>query len=78
LLPGMAANTYHRAWRGGFSGDLVLGDDTGVVVIPRDREEGLVAALDDLLVAEDRLVQGIRQGTCLVDMLDFGDLLKLE
>jgi cytosine/adenosine deaminase-related metal-dependent hydrolase len=30
------------------------------------------------LVKEGRLVQGIRQGSYLVDMLDFGDLMKSE
>ena len=42
-------------------GDLVMGDDNGVVVIPRDREEGLAAALEALWAKEERLIQGIQR-----------------
>jgi len=50
-------------------GDLIVGDDNGLVAIPRDREEGLAAALEALLVKEERLVQGIHQGVYLVKTL---------
>lgn len=50
-------------------GDLIVGDDNGLVVVPRDREEGLPEALEALLVKEERLVQGIRQGVYLVKTL---------
>ena len=54
-------------------GDLILGDDNGVVAIPQDREEGLVAALEALLAKEKALVQGIREGRYLADTLGFRD-----
>ena len=50
-------------------GDLIVGDDNGLVVVPREREAGLTEALEALLAKEERLVQGIHQGVYLVKTL---------
>lgn len=52
-------------------GELVMGDDNGVVVIPRHREEGLVAALEALMAKEERLIQGIKDGIYLAETFGF-------
>lgn len=52
-------------------GDLVMGDDNGVVVIPKDKEEDLAAALEALQVKERELIQGIREGIYLAEKFDF-------
>jgi regulator of RNase E activity RraA len=52
-------------------GDLIVGDENGVVAIPQDREEGLAAALEALLAKEKALVQGIKEGRYLADTLGF-------
>jgi 4-hydroxy-4-methyl-2-oxoglutarate aldolase len=57
-------------------GDLVMGDDNGVVVIPREREEGLVASLEALQVKEERLIQGIKDGVYLADTFGFAALFE--
>jgi len=51
--------------------DLVFGDDNGVVVVPREREDGLVEALETLLVKEQKLIQGIKEGRFLAKTLGF-------
>jgi 4-hydroxy-4-methyl-2-oxoglutarate aldolase len=51
--------------------DLVMGDDNGVVVIPKDKEEDLAAALEALQVKERELIQGIREGIFLAEKFDF-------
>jgi 4-hydroxy-4-methyl-2-oxoglutarate aldolase len=57
-------------------GDLVMGDDNGVVVIPKDREEDLAAALEALQVKERKLIQGIREGIYLAEEFGFTDIFE--
>lgn len=52
-------------------GDLVMGDDNGVVVIPKDREESLTAALEALWTKEEALIQGIKEGDYLAEKFGF-------
>jgi 4-hydroxy-4-methyl-2-oxoglutarate aldolase len=52
-------------------GDIVLGDDNGVVVIPQEKEEGMAAALDLLLTKEQGLIEGIKKGIFLAERLGF-------
>lgn len=57
-------------------GNLVFGDDNGVVVIPRDHEDSLAAALDTLLVKEENLMKGIQEGRYLAETLGFEDMFR--
>jgi len=57
-------------------GDLVMGDDNGVVVIPRDREEGLAEALEALWVKEEGLIQGIKEGIYLAEKFGFAAMFE--
>jgi 4-hydroxy-4-methyl-2-oxoglutarate aldolase len=59
-------------------GDLVLGDDDGVVVIPGDREEGLAASLAALQLKEEGLIQGIRNGVYLAETLGFAAMFQAD
>lgn len=43
-------------------GDLVVGDDTGLVVVPRERLEAVLAAAQEALAVDERVEQGIRDG----------------
>lgn len=43
-------------------GDLVIGDDTGLVVVPRGRLEAVLAAAQEALEVDGRVEQGIRDG----------------
>jgi len=57
-------------------GDIILGDNNGVVAVPRDEEEGLAAALETLLAKEQKLMEGIKQGIFLAETLGFRDSFK--
>jgi regulator of RNase E activity RraA len=59
-------------------GDLVMGDDNGVVVIPKEREGDLAAALEALQVKERKLIQGIRQGIYLAEEFGFTALFEAD
>lgn len=43
-------------------GDLVIGDDTGIVVIPKDRVYDVLAAAEAALAVDDKVAAGIRSG----------------
>ena len=43
-------------------GDLVVGDDTGLVVVPRARLEEVLAAAREALEVDERVERGIRNG----------------
>jgi 4-hydroxy-4-methyl-2-oxoglutarate aldolase len=59
-------------------GNLVVGDDNGVVVIPKDREAGLVEALEALWAKEEALVRGIREGVYLAEKLGFATMSEQQ
>lgn len=48
-------------------GDLVVGDDTGLVVVPRERLEAVLAAAQEALAVDKRVEQGIRDGLSFAD-----------
>ncbi|MCS3506330.1 MULTISPECIES: RraA family protein [Achromobacter] len=48
-------------------GDLVVGDDTGLVVVPRERLEAVLAAAQEALAVDERVEQGIRDGLSFAD-----------
>lgn len=57
-------------------GDIVFGDDNGVVVIPQGGIAGLVSALDALQDKEQALIEGIAQGVRLAEGLGLLDLFR--
>jgi regulator of RNase E activity RraA len=57
-------------------GDIIIGDDNGVVAVLQDQEDGLADALKALLAKEQELIEGINQGVFLADGLGFRDSLK--
>jgi len=50
-------------------GDIVLGDDDGVAVVPLNQAEALLAACQAKLVQEDRALAGLRDGVLLADQM---------
>ena len=51
-------------------GDLVIADGSGVVVIPRSREEEIVRAAEAVAATEARMAEGIRQGMSVLEVLE--------
>ena len=43
-------------------GDILVGDDDGVVVVPRDREIDVLRLAQKIAAAEERIVTAVRQG----------------
>ncbi|MNU00583.1 hypothetical protein D3C72_2437470 [compost metagenome] len=48
-------------------GDLVVGDDTGLVVVPRARLDEVLAAAREALDVDERVEKGIRDGLSFAD-----------
>ncbi len=46
-------------------GDIILGDDSGVLVIPRDRENEVLAAALEIAETERRIVEEVEKGSSL-------------
>jgi regulator of RNase E activity RraA len=57
-------------------GDIVIGDENGVVAIPRGKADDVLAALKALRIKEDRLVSAIEEGTYLAETLGLRDAFK--
>jgi regulator of RNase E activity RraA len=55
-------------------GDVIVGDDDGVAVIPRDHAEEVLRLLDELLDRERKRVAEINQGMLIRSDVD--DLLR--
>ena len=51
-------------------GDLVIADGSGVVVIPRSKEEEIVRAAEAVAAMEARMAEGIRQGMSVLEVLE--------
>ncbi|MNU01575.1 hypothetical protein D3C72_2450180 [compost metagenome] len=45
----------------------MVGDDTGLVVVPRERLEAVLAAAQEALAVDERVEQGIRDGLSFAD-----------
>jgi 4-hydroxy-4-methyl-2-oxoglutarate aldolase len=51
-------------------GDLVIADGSGVVIIPREREEEVVTAAEAVFAKEAEMAAGIRKGYSGLEMLE--------
>ena len=51
-------------------GDLLIADGSGVVVIPRSREEEVVREAEAVAATEARMAEGIRQGMSVLEVLE--------
>jgi regulator of RNase E activity RraA len=51
-------------------GDLVIADGSGVVIIPRSKEEEVVQEAEAVAATESRMAEGIRQGMSVLEVLD--------
>jgi regulator of RNase E activity RraA len=51
-------------------GDLVIADGSGVVIIPRSKEEEIVRAAEAVAATEARMAEGIRRGMSVLEVLE--------
>jgi 4-hydroxy-4-methyl-2-oxoglutarate aldolase len=51
-------------------GDLVIADGSGVVIIPRSKEEEIVREAEAVAATEARMAEGIRQGMSVLEVLE--------
>ena len=51
-------------------GDLLIADGSGVVVIPRSKEEDVVREAEAVAATEARMAEGIRQGMSVLEVLE--------
>lgn len=51
-------------------GDLVLADGSGIIIIPREKEEDVVAAAEAIYAKEQEMAAGIRKGYSGLEMLE--------
>ena len=51
-------------------GDLVIADGSGVVIIPRSKEEEVVREAEVVAATETRMAEGIRQGMSVLKVLE--------
>ena len=59
-------------------GDWLVGDDDGVVVIPPAQLEAALAKAKQIVEAEKRIAQAIRQGADLADLLQVDALIETK
>jgi 4-hydroxy-4-methyl-2-oxoglutarate aldolase len=51
-------------------GDLVIADGSGVVIIPRSKEEEIVREAEAVAATEARMAEGIRRGMSVLEVLE--------
>ncbi|TMA04477.1 MAG: RraA family protein, partial [Deltaproteobacteria bacterium] len=51
-------------------GDLVIADGSGVVFIPREKEQEVIKEAEAVAQQETRMAEGIRQGLSVVEVLE--------
>ncbi|HET8562634.1 MAG TPA: RraA family protein, partial [Candidatus Binatia bacterium] len=51
-------------------GDLLIADGSGIVFIPRSKEEEVVKEAEAVAATETRMADGIRQGMSVVEVLE--------
>jgi 4-hydroxy-4-methyl-2-oxoglutarate aldolase len=62
-------------------GDLVIADGSGVVIIPREKEQGVVAAAEAIYQKEQEMADGIRKGYSgreMLEKLGYEQMLKKQ
>jgi len=52
------------------AGDLVIADGSGVVIIPRSKEEEVLREAEAVAATEARMAEGIRQGMSVIEVLE--------
>jgi len=60
-------------------GDIVVGDKSGVVIIPQEKLEAVTAKAEEIAAKEDEMIRSIKQGAALgeVDLkADYENMLK--
>ncbi|GIV76973.1 4-carboxy-4-hydroxy-2-oxoadipate aldolase/oxaloacetate decarboxylase [Litorilinea aerophila] len=57
-------------------GDIVLGDDDGVVVVPRERAEAVLADARERTAREAAIMERLQAGELTVDVLGFRSILQ--
>ena len=57
-------------------GDVILGDDDGIVVIPREKAEEALKKSDARVAKEDKVMERIRAGESLFDIYGYDSVLK--
>ena len=56
-------------------GDIVLGDDDGVVVVPREEAEQIAVAADKRIVKEAEVIRQLEQGKSLFDLYGYQSVM---
>jgi RraA family protein len=56
------------------SGDWVIGDEDGVVVVPADRLLSVLKLAEQLATVEKKIERGVRQGKTLVSLLHYDEV----
>jgi regulator of RNase E activity RraA len=51
-------------------GDLVMADGSGLVIIPRQKEEDVVQEAEIVAATEARMAEGLRQGLSVLEVLE--------
>ena len=51
-------------------GDLVIADGSGIVIIPRAKEEEVVREAEAVTATEARMAEGIREGMSVLEVLE--------
>jgi 4-hydroxy-4-methyl-2-oxoglutarate aldolase len=67
--PGTVGQPVHLGGARIESGDILIGDRDGVVVVPRDRAEGVLAALNNVRAAEAALEAKVKDGLEIPDFV---------
>lgn len=57
-------------------GDIILGDDDGIVVIPFDLAEEALSKAKARIEKETKIIERIRNGESMFDIMGFGEKLK--
>ncbi|MFH1677095.1 MAG: RraA family protein [bacterium] len=58
------------------SGDLIIGDNDGVICVPRDMVESVLHAARERIILEVNQLQHVREGLGAVEVLELTDILK--
>ena len=71
----------HAIWCGGVyvqPGDLVVGDDDGVVVVARERMREVLQLAVERLEREEEILKAVKQGRSTLEMLGLEEILAAE